>query len=226
MYSLRLLSNRESGIDLYRLVWQAPAEMGALYTLAGQFLEIQIEGQRSYFALASAPGDESLELLVKKQSGLAEELCSLAPGSVVQSSSPLGKGFGDVRLRGANLHLLAMGSGAAPLRAFLRSAMQSPELNRIHFWQAAFDAAHAPYREEHHEWRSAGVQVHLSLDRDGPLPADVDAYAGSLLEHFRARLADSENAYLLWVGSAEFGAAVRKLASDLGLPAERVLTNA
>ncbi|MBX7059439.1 MAG: hypothetical protein K1X75_15355 [Leptospirales bacterium] len=224
MYTIRLSSKHPSGRDLYRLKWEAPDEILQSYRQAGQFLQLKSGEREGYFALASAPGESWLELLIKDQNGLAAAICSAARGFELSCSIAQGKGFAAPPESCAEIHMLAMGTGAAPLRALFKQ-LPAGRRSVVHFWQASFSAAHLPYSEEHEQWRSEGLTLHLSLDQSSSLPQGVDAFAGDLFSHMRNSRLRLDNACLYWAGSNQFGAAALSCALELGLPPQLCFSN-
>lgn len=196
------------------------ADLSASFLVPGQFVEIELDEQKSFFALASAPGESEAQLLVKAQGGLSDLLAALAPGSQVQMGPALGAGFPVAQCHGRDVHLFSMGSGLAPFRSLVR-AIISGKLSSgpVTLWQAAFTRAHLPYADEYAEWHNAGISIEICLDK-GPQEERV-----SLLEKLAARAPVLDDAVAFWVGSPAFGAAVKAAAMDLGLPESNYLSN-
>src|SRR6185295_11825586 len=101
------------------LALEAPPELVADHRLPGQYVKLEHEAGKGYFALANAPGD-GLELLVKRGAPLADALIALPPGEAVSISGPTGQGYPIHDHSGHDVLLFAAGSGIAPLRGVIR----------------------------------------------------------------------------------------------------------
>ncbi len=202
-----------------RLVFEAPAHLRETYRVPGQFLDIQAAGGRGYFALASAPSDPQMELLIKEQGGLTAVLCEMPVGGELDVGEARGLGFDLSDVDGASLHLFSMGSGIAPLRALIRSILSGHfRPNSTHLWQGAFSKSYLPYPDEFPEWERQGISVEYCFDQEGPAPATVP-------DLLAARAPDLSQALCFWIGSPAFGESVIRVARSLGAPPERVRTN-
>jgi len=81
-------------------------------------------GPPAYFAIASAPEDDELEFLVRlSEDPTARAVYSMRPGDRVGLVEIVGRGFDLAGLVGRDLVFVAMGTGVAPLRSALRSAL-------------------------------------------------------------------------------------------------------
>ena len=219
MATMRLKLNAPCGRGMRRLVFAAPPSLRSGFRVPGQFLEIKAVGEQGFFAIASAPAEPNLELLVKEQTGLAAHLCQLSEGAEIGVAEILGRGFDLSSIDGRPLHLFSMGSGLAPLRALLRALPKGPDKpTEVFLWQASFSRSYLPYPEEFPEWEQAGVRVFYCFDQEGTGSASVP-------ERLRSSRIDLSEAVCVWVGSPAFGESVRTAAIEMGAHESRVLTN-
>ena len=219
MARLRLNANSPCGQGMRQLVFDAPRSFRSGYRVPGQFLEFELGGERSFFALASAPADPNVDLLVKVQSGTAALLCELDIGAQVDVGTARGKGFDLADIDGRPLHLFSMGSGIAPLRALLRATLKGLyRPTEIHLWQGSFSSSHLPYPDEFPQWERAGVRVHYCFDQATDLPGTVPDRLGD-------SSVDISDALCVWVGSPEFGQSVAIAAQEKGAQSDRIITN-
>jgi NAD(P)H-flavin reductase len=205
----------------------APAENGARLPafIPGQVAVLQFgEHKPAYFAFASAPEDDQLEFLIKRNAGAAGELYEMNIGGHVTLTDVVGHGFPLADHAGRDLILIAMGTGVAPLRSALRSA-----LSRAHDFGKMFVlyGARTPddfcYREEIEDWRAAGVELRQVIsqptgyDWSGPT-----GYVQSLLDNVLPGLATP---LALVCGSRDMIEQTRDRLGRMGLAPEQILTN-
>jgi ferredoxin-NADP reductase len=225
-HKLRLLANAESGRDLHHLIWQCDAGVRESFRRPGQFLTLTVssagEERQGYFAIASRPGAEHLELLVKRSGEPAGTLCDLPPDSIVTCGEAQGAGFADPEPDVECIHLFAMGSGLAPIRSYIQAHLygtQRPKPMALTLWQSAFATDRLPFREEYAQWREAGIEVIVCLDEAGT------ESTGSVVDRLKELAPDLSRCAAYWIGSPEFGLATQAATADLGLPSRAFLTN-
>ena len=187
---------------------------------------LRVEGERpAYFAFASAPEDEELEFLVKRTGDpAAQKFYDLAEGGRVELVEVAGHGFDLAALRGRDLVFVAMGTGVAPLRSALRTALRRPaDFGRIFVLYGARTPDHFCYREETDSWKAAGVQLRQVVSRpDGYEWAGPTGYVQSLLDNVLPSLSDP---VALVCGSREMIEQTRDRLHEMGFEPGRILTN-
>jgi len=91
----------------------------------GQVAILRVEGEEpAYFALAGAPADPDLEVLVKQKAGASRVIYDLSVGDEIELVEVCGRGFRIDEIKGRDLVFVAMGTGVAPLRSALRHVLQ------------------------------------------------------------------------------------------------------
>ncbi|HZB43635.1 MAG TPA: hypothetical protein VE360_00255, partial [Pyrinomonadaceae bacterium] len=123
----------------------------------GQVAVLRVRGERpAYFAFASAPEDEELEFLVKRTDDPASRaFYGLSEGGRVELLEVAGHGFDLGALRGRDLVFVAMGTGVAPLRSALRSALRRPDdFGQIVVLYGARTPDDFCYRDETEMWKA------------------------------------------------------------------------
>lgn len=219
MTRAEILSIKPSGDNLYHIRMSPDRVLKSSYKKPGQFLEIQLGDEKKPFAIASAPGSADIELLVKQDSGIAERLCSMKKGEAVDCSEALGAGFEVNRAVGKNTHLFSMGSGLAPIRSLILWREQRKFLpSFLTLWQGAHTREHLPFYDEYEFWEKSGILIRLCLDRNSDRPEKVT----DALLRIRPDLSKSA-AY--WIGSQGFGEDIGRIALQLGLAPQMLLTN-
>ncbi|HYP52376.1 MAG TPA: hypothetical protein VEQ42_02485 [Pyrinomonadaceae bacterium] len=192
----------------------------------GQVAVLKVSDERpSYFALASAPEDDELEFLIKHSaSGPGRLVYEMRAGDRVELRQIVGRGFDLGALRGRDLVFVAMGTGVAPLRSALRTALRhAPEYGRMFVLYGARTPDDFCYRDEIEEWKSAGVEMRQVVSRpDGFEWSGPTGYVQSLLDHV---LPELSNPAALVCGSREMIEQTRERLARMGFAPEDILTN-
>ncbi len=180
--------------------------------------------EASYFAIASAPEDATLDFLIKRGSPAANSLAVLHEGDRLELVEIVGAGFPLERLKMRDIVMIAMGTGIAPLRSVLRHALTCHEdfgkLIVLYGARTPFDFC---YTDETESWREAGVELRQVVSR----PENHDwsgatGYVQSLLDNILPELI---NPVALVCGSQEMIAHTRERLLEMGFAAEDILTN-
>ncbi len=192
----------------------------------GQFLSISLAGaKRGYFAIASAPGEGPyFDLLVRRGQGLSERLCDLEAGAEVDVDGPQGKGFPLEPHRGKNLLLIGVGTGIAPLRSVVRTAVRQRHLfQRILCFYGVLTPRHVCFPDEIREWPDWGVETFLTVtDPDG---APWNSHIGFVQQQV-ARIGPSpKETIAMLVGMPEMIQANTELLRRLGFLPDAILLN-
>lgn len=165
----------------------APGVLGS-HSRVGQFLKVRLPGQEegAFYAVANAPGEGSIELLIKKGEGLPDELAALAPGAEVETSEVMGSGFPLTESQGRDLLFFATGSGIAPIRAALRSVATNRErYGKVELFFGVRTPEECPYCGELARLEQAGIKVHRVISRQPPASGRHVRY---VQERFRSEL--------------------------------------
>ena len=196
---------------------------------AGQHVDVRLtaedgyQAQRSY-SIASAPGDEHLELTVERIDDgevspyLVDEL---RPGDELELRGPIGGYFVWEEALGGPLLLLAGGSGVVPLRAMLRHRAEVGSDVPARLVVSARTLADAVYRDE---LAALGADVRWTLTREAP---DCwDGYRGRLDAALLAEVAwpASERPLAYVCGPTGFVEAAASGLVALGYDAARIRT--
>lgn len=213
-------------IRCFRLEPLSPAGPELFSFIPGQFVQVQTApGEISYFAIASAPRQGPyFELLVKRGKGAAGALFDLPVGGEVEVTDPQGKGFPIDRHRGQNLLLIGVGTGIAPLRAVLLSALgRRGDFGELTFVYGVLTPDHLCYPEDLRRWPREGVRVHLTVTfPEGTGWTGRSGFVQDLIKDLRP---DPANTVALLVGMKEMVEANTRLLQELGFPGEKILLN-
>ena len=178
----------------------------------------------AYFALASAPEDEELEILVKRAQGASARIYEMKEGERVELADVVGEGFPLDEQRGKDLVFVAMGTGVAPLRSALRHVLKrKDDYGQLVVLYGARTPDDFCYRDETEGWEEAGVELRQVISRpDGHDWSGQTGYVQSLLEHV---LPDLHQPVALICGSAEMIEQTRERLRLLGFKHDEILTN-
>jgi sulfhydrogenase subunit gamma (sulfur reductase) len=223
---LTITSVREQARDI-RSFDLKPADLaaGSVAFKPGQVAILRVRDEEpAYFAFASAPRDEKLEILVKRTIGASVALFDMKEGDQVDLIGVAGAGFDLEAQRGRDLVFVAMGTGVAPLRSALRYV-----LNRRESYGdlVVLCGARTPdefcYKDEVDEWEKAGVELRRVISRPGGHDwSGRTGYVQSLLDHV---LPDLKSPVALVCGSREMIEQTRDRLQRMGFAADDILTN-
>ena len=191
----------------------------------GQVAVLRVANEEpSYFAFASAPEDNELEILVKRTIGASVALFEMKEGESVTLLDVAGHGFDLDQQRGRDLVFVAMGTGVAPLRSALRHVLsRKQDFGQLVVLYGARTPEDFCYRDETESWEEAGVELRQVISR----PGDHDwsgptGYVQSLLDHV---LPELRSPVALVCGSREMIAQTRGRLQQMGFAADDILTN-
>jgi len=191
----------------------------------GQVAILRVEGEEpAYFALAGAPADPDLEVLVKQKAGASRIIYDLSVGDEIELVEVCGRGFRIDEIKGRDLVFVAMGTGVAPLRSALRHVLQrKAEFGQLVVLYGARTPDDFCYRDETETWEDAGVELRQVISRpDGHDWSGPTGYVQSLLDNVLPNLASP---VALICGSSEMIDQTRERLGKMGFKPEEILTN-
>ena len=177
-----------------------------------------------YFAFASAPDDNELELLVKQKVGASKVIYDMVAGDQVELVGIAGNGFPLSAQNQRDLVFVAMGTGVAPLRSALRYVLKRKsaygQLVVLYGAQTPDDFC---YRDEVDSWANEGVELRQVISRpDGHDWTGPTGYVQSLLDNV---LPDLKSPVALICGSLQMINETRETLGNLGFKPNEILTN-
>jgi len=216
-----LTHSQPEGTDLTLLTFAAPADDHRLF---GQYVVVEHEGGKAFFALANAPGTPA-QLLVKHHGAIAQWLVAQGPGAAVQMSAAKGPGF-RLALDERPLLVLAAGSGLAAVRALVQDEVARGLQRPVALFYGALTPAHRSFVTELAAWRLAGVEVH-EVFAEAPAEAPPGWSGATGFVQHAARDAGwlRPDLSLVLCGFPQMVEEARALWTGAGLEPERVLTN-
>lgn len=191
----------------------------------GQVAVLQVEGEApAYFAFASAPEDQELEVLVKQKIGASNVIFDMKAGEGIQLMDVAGHGFPLDEYQKKDLVFVAMGTGVAPLRSALRHVLKRKEnFGRLVVLYGARTPDDFCYRDETQDWEDTGVELRQVISRpDGHDWSGPTGYVQSLLDHVLPSL---HSPIALICGSPEMMGQTRDRLGKMGFAPGEILTN-
>jgi sulfhydrogenase subunit gamma (sulfur reductase) len=205
-----------------------PAGSDAAHAIAyvpGQVAVLQVPGEEpAYFALASAPEDPELEVLVKNKAGASSRIYEMSAGECIELLDIAGHGFDLEAKKNKDLVFVAMGTGVAPLRSALRHVLKRKhDFGQLVVLYGARTPDDFCFRTETESWEMAGVELRQVVSRpDGHDWSGPTGYVQSLLDHV---LPDLHSPIALICGSLEMMGQTRDRLQQMGFKADEILTN-
>ena len=213
------------GIRSFDLMPEGENERHGVRFVPGQVAVLSVAGEApAYFAFASAPEDDELEVLVKQKMGASDLIFNLQPGQKIELLEVTGHGFALDAHKGKDLVFVAMGTGVAPLRSALRHVLKrKPEFGQAVVLYGARTPDDFCFRDETQGWEDQGVELRQVISRpDGHDWSGPTGYVQSLLDHV---LPDLKSPIALICGSHEMMEQTRDRLGRMGFAPNEILTN-
>ncbi|MBT9144412.1 MAG: Anaerobic sulfite reductase subunit B [candidate division WS2 bacterium] len=163
--SIEKITQETGDIKTFRLVFLE----GDFHHLPGQFVELSVFGRgEAPISISSfIPGENSLELSVKKMGKVTSYLHSMCEGDKVGLRGPYGNTFPVERIKGQNLLFIGGGIGLAPLRSLIHySFLKRDDFGKISIIYGARTPADLVFKEElFNIWSNIkNTEVHITVD--------------------------------------------------------------
>ncbi|XP_038892012.1 fruit protein pKIWI502 [Benincasa hispida] len=153
-------------------------DLAASHTRAGQYLQLRVPDveKPTFLAIASPPllasAEGVFQFLVKSVEGsIAELLCGLKKGDVVQLSQVMGRGFDVDQIAPPQDYptvlIFATGSGISPIRSLIESGFGASKRSDVRLYYGARNLKRMAYQDRFDEWESSGVEVVPVLSQPG-----------------------------------------------------------
>ena len=168
------ISEREPvGGGLHRVRLAVDPVKAATHARHGQYVEVRHQGQsstsdgapvRGYFAIASAPGESTWDLLVRDNGSMSERLLALPLGSRVTTSDASGRGFPVESVRQRPLVLAVTGSGIAAVLSTLGARIDDGDAHHTYLLYGVRERSEIALVSELEAMRSAGDRKSTRLN--------------------------------------------------------------
>lgn len=137
---------------------ESPDAVRKDHTTPGQVIAVETaDGKKTYLALASAPGDAQLELLVAPN---GMEQIGLHRGQTLTIEGPFGTGFPLDRAVGKDVFLFAVGSAMAPIRPLVEMIRKSrSDYGRVCLYVGAMTPDGFAYGSWYDHWSRDRIDI-------------------------------------------------------------------
>lgn len=234
------ISEREpagGGLDRVRLL--VDAETALTHSRHGQYIEIRHSGghddessaertvpaaTRGYFAIASAPGERTWDILVRDGGAMGDRLRGLPLGAALVVSEATGPGFPVERAHGRPLVVAVTGSGIAAVLSTLGARIEDGDAKRTYMLYGVRDRNELGLLAEIDAMRTAGIDVAICLSREHV--NEPGFYRGYVQDVARSRAWAVQNGLVFAAGNEAMLEGMRRAAAELGLRPEDVWVNA
>ena len=169
--TIRDIIQETSYILTFRVVLNDEQKMREFSFQPGQVAQLSVFGVgESTFVINSPPTrKEYLQFSVMRTGEVTQRLHQLNIGDQIGVRAPLGKGFPVDQLKGHDILFIAGGIGMAPLRTLLLYMLDNrQDYGDIMVIYGARSPEDLCYTYEFDEWRSGGVRLVLTVDREFP----------------------------------------------------------
>ena len=195
---------------------------------SGQYVRIGIPGVDSpapaYFAIASDPTQcDGYEFFVKHSGGMAGYLCQVSPGIELEIEGPMGKGFGLDKFHGADVYLVGVGTGIAPLRSVWRYIIaHRKEFGRVGIYAGFMSPLHQLLTDELETLSEHHIEVSVTVEMGHESWGGPIGYVQHAIE---AEAPDGTNAVACLAGMSVMVDACTETLQNLGFNESRILVN-
>lgn len=202
-----------------RLTVDVDDALRAAHTAIGQYCVIELDGAKGYFALASRPGARQFEFYIAPGGAAADALLAAPIGAELAVSAPAGRGFGveGALAAGGALTVLATGSALGAVMGAIQAGCAADA--DVTLYYGCRQAADAPFQAE---LEALPVRRVLVCSQVGDIWAGRHGYVQRALAEDMPDLSD---AWVIACGQSAMQTEAQAVATDLGLPADRFLTN-
>ncbi|MFT3841121.1 MAG: hypothetical protein QM723_29285 [Myxococcaceae bacterium] len=206
--------------DLFQLTLEVAPLVAKSFTIAGQFHQLRVgELEARPFAIASAPGSEKFEYLVRKGFPLANAL-SLGDTPITTGLAE-GPGFPLEASRGRDLLMITTGTGLAPMRSVIDVVRHRRlEWGRVTLLLGGRRPTDFGWRNEWKHWERSGITVVPTVLHPEPGWTGEHAHLVTLVPS-----SGLEKTSVFLVGSDELVAEVRKTLDERGVASHHLHLN-
>jgi NAD(P)H-flavin reductase len=216
-----------------RVVVEPAPELLSTYVSPGQYLEMRVAGETGYFVIASDPGQQPWELVMRAGGGASDVVLVLPAGAPIEVTGALGPGFPMEEARAEALVIVLQGTGIAAGPPLVRSRIRDGQAGRTFVFAGVRGEPDLPLYDEMLSWMSSGVDVTvcLSLSESAPItPLRIErGYAQDVLiarvTTGTLPLRAGDRSLVFAVGAASVAQALRAAAPALGIRPDQVRTN-
>jgi NAD(P)H-flavin reductase len=246
LHQARLEARAPAGGGLTLVTIDTPRAAAETYVSPGQYVEVRAGGGKTgYFVLASEPGAQPWELIMKSGGGVSDVLLVAAMGTPLEVTDAIGVGFPLDRARGRTLVVALGGTGIAAGRPIVNRRIREGDHARTHVLVGVRQRAELALEVDLDRWSMAGVEVVVCLsqsdsgnggnegssgdvgdegrDEGAGNPRFIQGYLQTALRALGPKA--GTGALVFAVGPSSMVDALRSAAPQAGIAPDDVLTN-
>jgi NAD(P)H-flavin reductase len=203
------------------------AALASTYTSPGQYIEVRVDDKTGFFVLANESGALRWELILRAGGGASDVLLTLHPGAPFDVTEAIGTGFPMDEARGRPLVVALVGTGVAAGHPVVARRIVEGDASRTRVLIGIRTGAELPMRRELEAWLLSGVDVLVCMSKGGGSIEGIPFAHGYIQDALRTsggtRL--PKDCRVFAVGTSTMVEALKGLALESGIAAERVHTN-
>jgi NAD(P)H-flavin reductase len=164
---IRSIRQEAPGTATYELQFEDPQTRSSYRFRPGQFNMLYLPGiGEAAISISSDPNHpESLLHTIRAVGNVTRALARLQPGEQILLRGPFGSSWPVEESRGCDVVIAAGGVGLPPLRPVLYDIIhRRNEFGRVILLYGARTPADLMYPDEYDAWRSAGIEVDITVD--------------------------------------------------------------
>lgn len=219
-----LIEREPVGGGLERVRLAIDAETAATHTRHGQYVEVSEGEEHGYFVIASSPGEETWDLLVRDGGTMGDRLRSAKMGVTFDVSPAQGKGFPLESAKGHPLILATTGSGIAAVLSAVGARIEQGDARRTFLFYGVRQREDVALGSELEAMRAAGVDVAICLSREHA--TEPGFFKGYVQDVAKARSWNLQTGFIFAAGNDAMIEGMREAAPLLGLSPDAVKVNA
>jgi NAD(P)H-flavin reductase len=223
MATVRAVTAETPGVATFELTFDDPAAGYAFRP--GQFNMLYLPGVGEIaISVSSDPADpERLHHTIRTVGNVTRAVARLKPGDRIGVRGPYGTAWPVEECRGQDVIIAAGGLGLAPLRPAIYHLIRYPaDYGKVSVLYGARTPADLLYANEYERWRSAGLDVQVTVDVGSPSWRGSVGFVTALLANL---LLDPARTSLFTCGPEVMMRFVAGGAVTRGVPAESVFVS-
>ncbi len=164
----RVVERREEIADVVTLAI-APVDTRLADSGPGQFHMLWAFGIGEVpISIAGSDDDGTVEHTIRSVGAVTAALCACGPGTMIGVRGPFGRGWDLAAAEGGDLLVVGGGIGLVPLRPVVQAAIRRRDrFGRVAVLVGARSPDAVLYWHEFDHWRSAGIEVTVTVDSAG-----------------------------------------------------------
>lgn len=210
-------------------------DLATSHIRAGQYLQLRVPdvAKPSFLAIASPPSHAvakgAFEFLVKSVPGsIAELLCGLKKGDVVELSPVMGNGFYIDQISPpeeySSVLIFATGSGISPIRSLIESGFSADKRSDVRLYYGARNLQRMAYQDRFRDWESSGVKIIPVLSQPDEKWAGETGFVQAAFARAKNILSPKSTGAVL-CGQKQMTEEVTSLLVADGVSSEKILKN-